>query len=239
MAMGKRERLQELAEFCERTEHAPEKDWLEHIERAVLAGQADITMKLVAHALDDGIDADAIAHGPMEHAMKEASNSFKNGKFFVPEILTSSRALEAALFEIEKRQPKAGGRERDSRMPTVLVGTVRDDFHDIGKNLAACMFRARGYHVIDLGVNVPPEKFTEAAKEHHPDVIGLSAGLTTTVGELGHVIDALEAAGIRDGLEVYVSGVPVTQKLADEVGADKYCADLSDSLDYLEEFVLE
>lgn len=235
----RKEDLNELESFLARTKHAEEGEWLAHIEKAILAGETDLSMGLAAHALDDGVDPDAIERGPMVSSMRQAGQLFKDGDFFIPEIIMSTRALKAALYEVERRFPKTRDGEPDPRLPTVMLGTVKGDYHDIGKNLAGAMFQARGYRVIDLGVDVPAKRFAEAAEEHRPDVIGLSAMLTTTVGQLELVMRALEEAGIRDELEVYVSGVPVTQKLADEIGADKYCADLGESLDYLEEFVLE
>lgn len=234
MPDAKKTELEELADFHENVGHASRETWLSQIKEAILLGQPDLAMGIAAHAMDDGISPDDIVEEPMTSGMKEVGAAFKNGRFFIPEIIMSTRAVNAVLFEIRKRYP---GRGNDPKMPTVLIGTVKGDFHDVGKNLAAIMFEARGFHVIDLGVNVPAEEFVRAVREHHPDVLGLSAMLTMTVGELGTVIEALEKAGLRDGLAVYVSGVPVTQKLADEIGADRHCEDLGDSLDYLEEFV--
>lgn len=229
----------ELRQFYESTGHAEASEWLSHIQGSVLLGEAEIAMGLVEHAIADGIDPTDIAEGPLVASMTAVGNDFKSGEFYIPDVLMSSRALHAALFELRKHLPEDPEEDYDPRLPTILIGTVAGDLHDIGKNIASLMFQVKGYRVIDLGIDVTADRFVKAARKYRPDVIGLSALLTTTIGEMGKVIQALERAGIRDNLEVYVSGAPVTQEFADQIGADKYCADVNESLEYVKEFVLK
>jgi len=146
----------------------------------------------------------------------------------------SSRASHAALFALQSASD-APALTKDRGV--VVVGTVAGDLHDIGKNIASLMLQCERFEVIDLGIDVVPEVFVRAIREHKPIVVGLSALLTTTVGEMRKVIEAIEEAGLRDDVKVYVSGLPVTQEYADEIGADHYCEDARDTVDYVESLI--
>lgn len=231
---------QEMHDALDSMEHAASEEWFEAIEDAIREGEAELTMRVLRKAIADGIDPWEIAQGPLVDSMSAVGKDFKAGDFYIPDVLMSSRALQAALFVLRDYAPDAavagvGGVADGNAKLVVLIGTVAGDLHDIGKNIAAIMFEINGYEVIDLGIDVVPAVFVDATRKYHPDVIGLSALLTTTVGEMRNTIAALEKAGLRKGVKVYVSGTPISQEFADEIGADHFCADVRDSLDYLAE----
>ena len=154
----------------------------------------------------------------MMPAMDEVGRRFECSEFFVPELLLSARAMKGALELVRPLLARRG----DKPVGRVVVGTVRGDLHDIGKNLVAAMLEGGGFEVIDLGVNVPPEKFVATAKEKDAQVVALSALLTTTMPAMKTTIEAIRQAGLGDRVKVFVGGAPVTQKFADEIGADGY-----------------
>ena len=151
-------------------------------------------------------------------AMAEIGQRFEKGKAFVPQLLMASRAMKAAL-EIVK--PLMAGDNADAKS-RVVIGTVKGDLHDIGKNLVAAMLEGNGFEVVNLGIDITADAFVEAVREHKPDLLCLSALLTTTMDYMRKVIAALEAAGLRQQVKVMVGGAPVTQDFADEIGADGY-----------------
>lgn len=201
------------------------------IKEAVLDGDAEQTMSLVKEALAAGITPDDIVEHALIESMSAVGRDFKSGDFYIPDVLMSSRASHAALFVLQSA-PNAQPLTKDRG--TVVVGTVAGDLHDIGKNIASLMLQCERFDVIDLGIDVVPEEFVKAIREHKPIVVGLSALLTTTIGEMRKVIEAVDAAGLRDDVKIYVSGLPVTQAYADEIGADHYCEDARDTIDYVE-----
>ena len=219
-----------LGESDAKTQPAAHREMFERIKEAVLDGDAEQTMSLVKEALAQGADADdVIAHALVE-SMSAVGRDFKSGDFYIPDVLMSSRASHAALFILQSASnERAATKDRG----VVVVGTVAGDLHDIGKNIASLMLQCERFEVIDLGIDVVPEVFVQAVREHHPIVVGLSALLTTTVGEMRKVIEAIEAAGLRDDVKIYVSGLPVTQEFADEIGADHYCEDARDTIEYV------
>jgi 5-methyltetrahydrofolate--homocysteine methyltransferase len=154
-------------------------------------------------------------------SLEEVGARFERGDFFVPEMLIAARAMQGALDILRPLLAETGAKP----IGTYVMGTVKGDVHDIGKNLVDIMLEGAGFNVIDLGVQVAPEKFVEAIQEHKPDVVGFSAFLTTTMPMFKANINALEKAGIRDDVIVMVGGAPVTQEYADAVGADGYAAD--------------
>ena len=203
----------------------------ELIKQAVLDGDAEQTMGLVKKALADGIDPNDIVTHALVESMSAVGRDFKSGDFYIPDVLMSSRASHAALFALQSA-PNARAITKDRGV--VVVGTVAGDLHDIGKNIASLMLQCNRFEVVDLGIDVVPEVFVRAIREHHPIVVGLSALLTTTIGEMRKVIEAVEAAGLRQDVKIYVSGLPVTQEFADEIGADHYCEDARDTIEYVE-----
>ncbi len=154
----------------------------------------------------------------MVPAMNEVGRRFECSEYFVPELLLSARAMKSAL---ELIRPGLAATDLPSA-GRVVIGTVKGDLHDIGKNLVAAMLEGGGYDVIDLGVNVDPQRFVEAVKDKRPQVVALSALLTTTMPAMKATIDALEAAGVREQVKVLIGGAPVTQHYAEEIGADGY-----------------
>lgn len=205
------------------------------IKEAVLDGDAEQTMALVKEALAAGITPDDIVEHALIASMSAVGRDFKSGDFYIPDVLMSSRASHAALFVLQQSAPNAQALSKDRG--TVVVGTVAGDLHDIGKNIASLMLQCERFEVIDLGIDVIPEVFVEAIREHKPIVVGLSALLTTTMGEMRKVIEAIDAAGLHDDVKVYVSGLPVTQAYANEIGADHYCEDARDTIDYVKSLI--
>lgn len=191
---------------------------LEKISTAILEGDADSTPALAQKAIDQGIAPKTILDDGMVVGMNEVGARFRRGDMFVPEVLMSADAMQAGLGVLRPLLARAGVK----MLGTVLLGTVKGDLHDIGKNLVGMMCEGAGFDVIDLGFNVPPEKFIDAIKEHQPDIVGMSALLTTTMRSMGHTIKAIEEAGLRDQIKIMVGGAPVDRDFAERIGADGY-----------------
>jgi 5-methyltetrahydrofolate--homocysteine methyltransferase len=191
-----------------------------------LVGNAPSVKALVEDGLEDGMDPSSMLYDALIPSLEEVGARFERGDYFVPEMLIAARAMQGALDIL---RPLLADTDAN-RVGTFLMGTVKGDVHDIGKNLCNIMLEGAGFTVIDLGVNVAPEKFVEAIGEHQPDVVGFSAFLTTTMPMFKANINALDKAGIRDDVIVMVGGAPVTQEYADAVGADGYSADASSAV---------
>lgn len=191
---------------------------LEKISTTIIEGDAESTPGLVQKALDQGLAPKNILDDGMVVGMNEVGARFKRGDMFVPEVLMSADAMQAGLVVLRPLLVAAGVR----MLGTVVLGTVKGDLHDIGKNLVGMMCEGAGFEVVDLGFNVPPEKFISAIKEHQPDIVGMSALLTTTMRSMGHTIKAIEEAGLRDQLKIMVGGAPVDRDFAERIGADGY-----------------
>lgn len=206
----------------------------EKIRQSIVDGDAEKTMHYVRLALEADINLESLISDVLVDSMNSVGKDFRNGDFFVPDVLMSSRALDAALYVLDDAGAfKLIQKERHKEGESVLIGTVAGDLHDIGKNIAGLLLRCEGYKVIDLGIDVGPAAFAKAVKENKPQVMGLSALLTTTVGEMKAIIDELSKENVRDDVRVYVSGAPVTQEFADSIGADHYCPDARDTVDYV------
>jgi len=206
---------------------------LDEIKDATIAGNRDKTVEAIDQALADGnAPGDIIQNGLIE-AMAVVGEKFKNNEIYVPEMLIAARAMKAGLAKLK---PMMVGEEMKS-LATVVLGTVKGDLHDIGKNLVGIMMEGAGMNVIDLGVDISPEKFAEAVKNEKPGFIGLSALLTTTMPAMKQTIDALENEGIRKDVKVLVGGAPVTQKFADEIGADGYAENAAEVVDRVKELL--
>jgi len=188
-----------------------------------LIGNAPEVKDLTVAGLADGMDPEKMLYDALIPSLEEVGARFERGDFFVPEMLIAARAMQGALDILRPLLAETGAQT----IGTYVMGTVKGDVHDIGKNLVNIMLEGAGFTVWDLGVNVAPEKFIEAIQEHKPDVVGFSAFLTTTMPMFKANINALEKAGIRDDVIVMVGGAPVTQAYADAVGADGYAADAS------------
>jgi methylmalonyl-CoA mutase cobalamin-binding domain/chain len=188
-----------------------------------LVGNAPEVKDLVNQGLEDGLGPETMLYDALIPSLEEVGARFERGDYFVPEMLIAARAMQGALDILRPLLAETGARQ----VGTYVMGTVKGDVHDIGKNLVNIMLEGAGFTVYDLGVNVAPETFVEQIKEHKPDIVGFSAFLTTTMPMFKANINALEKAGIRDEVIVMVGGAPVTQEYADAVGADGYAADAS------------
>ena len=185
---------------------------------AILAGRSDDAAAATRDAIADGAAPQDLINGQMIRAMSEVGQRFQDGKAFVPQLLMAGRAMKSAL---EILKPMMAGTASTS-LGKVVIGTVKGDLHDIGKNLVASMLEGCGFEVVNIGIDVSADTFIEAVRENQPDILCMSALLTTTMGYMKEVIDALERAGIRDQVKIMVGGAPVTQGFADEIGADGY-----------------
>ena len=185
---------------------------------AILTGNAKKAEEVTKAALEAKCEASELLGKYMIPAMDEVGKRFEANEFFVPELLIAARAMKMSL-EILTPSMTAEGLEATGR---VVIGTVKGDLHDIGKNLVASMLEGGGFEVVDLGVDVSPEKFVEAAQQKDGTIVALSALLTTTMTMMKSVIEALEAAGVRQSTKVIIGGAPITQQYADEIGADGF-----------------
>lgn len=185
---------------------------------AILTGNFKAAREITQQALAAGVDPGVLVHEQMIPAMDEVGRRYEANEYFVPELLISARAMKAAL-ELIRPLLTARGTEPAGR---VVIGTVKGDLHDIGKNLVAAMLEGAGFEVIDLGVDVSPEKFITALNERHASLVAMSALLTTTMNSMKTTVEALKAAGVRNKVKIMIGGAPVTQKYADEIGADGY-----------------
>ena len=190
----------------------------ERLFRAILNGKSEEAAAATKEAIEQGIAPADLINGQMIRAMGEIGQRFQDGKAFVPQLLMAGRAMKAAL---ELLKPMLSGSASTS-IGKVVIGTVKGDLHDIGKNLVASMLEGCGFEVVNIGIDVSADTFIQAVKENQPDILCMSALLTTTMGYMKEVINALEAAGIRNQVKVMVGGAPVTQGFADEIGADGY-----------------
>ena len=210
-------------------EEAGNMSTLDEIKESVIAGSAKKAKELTEKAVAEGIDASTILNDSLIAGMNVIGVRFKNAEVYVPEVLMSARAMHTGLAVVKPLIVSAGIKEK----AVVAIGTVKGDLHDIGKNLVIMMLEGAGYKVIDLGVDVPAEKFVKAVEEYNPQVIGLSALLTTTMTQMQETVRQLQT--YRDKVKVIVGGAPVSEKFATEIGADGYAADAASAVDIVEE----
>ena len=206
---------------------------LKELYDATLVGNQPRVIELTNEGLNTGVTPETLLFDALIPSLEEVGARFERGDFFVPEMLIAGKAMSKAL-EILRPLLAETGVETIGKF---LIGTVKGDVHDIGKNLVDIMLEGAGFEVIDLGVQVPPEKFVEAIREHEPDVVGFSAFLTTTMPMFKVNINALEKAGLREKVIVMVGGAPVTQEYADSIGADGYAADASGAVKRAKELI--
>ena len=188
-----------------------------------LVGNRPEVLSLTRQGLEMGLGPETLLYEALIPSLEEVGARFERGDFFVPEMLIAGKAMAGALEILRPLLAETGAQT----IGKIVMGTVKGDVHDIGKNLVNIMFEGAGFEVIDLGVQVAPEKFLDAIREHQPDIVGFSAFLTTTMPMFKANINALEKAGMRDQVIVMVGGAPVTQEYADVVGADGYASDAS------------
>jgi 5-methyltetrahydrofolate--homocysteine methyltransferase len=198
---------------------------LKEMQEALIAGKKGDVESLVDQALAAGMPAGTILNEGLIPGMERLGVQFKNNEVFIPEVLVAARAMNAGMAKLEPHLAKAGIKPRG----IVVIGTVKGDLHDIGKNLVAMMLRGNGYKIVDLGVDVPAEKYLEAAKTSGASVIALSALLTTTMVQMKAVIEAVEKAGL--GIPVVVGGAPVTRDYADQIRARGYAPDAASAVE--------
>lgn len=204
---------------------------LEQIRECVIAGNAKNIKEYTDRAVDDGLDVSIILNDGLIAGMNVIGALFKNNEIYVPEVLMAARTMHTGLAVIKPLIVSAGIKEKG----VVAIGTVKGDMHDIGKNLVIMMLEGAGYKVIDLGIDVPTEKVLQVVEEQHPQVIGLSALLTTTMPQMREAVKALQP--YRDKVKTIVGGAPVTEKFAREIGADGYAADAASAVETVSELI--
>jgi 5-methyltetrahydrofolate--homocysteine methyltransferase len=191
------------------------------LTQTLMEGNVGKLIPLVNEALEAGRPAGEILNNELIAGMVLVGEKMADGEMFIPEVLMTARAMQAAV-EVLKPRLSAG---ESSSAGRIVIGTVKGDLHDIGKNLVAIMLDSSGFEVVDLGVDVAPDTFVDAIKKHQPDIVGLSALLTTTLPMIRATVDAIKTSGIASDLKIIVGGAPVTQAFADEAGADDYAPD--------------
>ena len=204
--------------ICIREEQHQQEDKLKPLYEAIVAGKLEPAVEITRQAIAEGVAPQMIINNYMIKAMGEVGQRFQDGKAFVPQLLMAGRAMKGAL---ELLKPLLAG-SASTTIGKIVIGTVKGDLHDIGKNLVASMLEGCGFEVINIGIDVTCDKFVEAVKENHADILCMSALLTTTMTYMKEVIQALEEAGIRNQVKVMIGGAPVSQGVADEIGADGY-----------------
>jgi len=202
-------------------------DILQKIVSNLYDGEDQEVAELVQEALDQGLEPGEILRGGLIAGMDEVGRDFKAGDLFVPEVLIAARAMHAGMNVL---RPLLADSDVVSAGKCV-IGTVKGDLHDIGKNLVKMMLEGAGFETIDLGTDVGPEAFVEAVQEHQPQLVGMSALLTTTMVQMKATIEALEESGLRQSVKIMVGGAPVTDAFARQIGADAYAADAASAID--------
>ncbi|NCO24029.1 MAG: cobalamin-binding protein [bacterium] len=206
---------------------------LKNVSEALQRGDAEKVAELVKQALEENLTPKKILEDGLIKGMSIIGEKFKKNEVYVPEVLIAARAMHAGMDVLRPKLVETGVKN----IGKVAIGTVKGDLHDIGKNLVKMMLEGAGFEVVDLGVDVSVDKFVEAVKEHQPNIIGMSALLTTTMVNMPEVIKALDIAGLRDKVKVMVGGAPITQNYANQIGADGYSPDAASAADKAKTFV--
>jgi 5-methyltetrahydrofolate--homocysteine methyltransferase len=202
-------------------------DVLKQIVEVLYQGDNESVSSLTQKALDEGIEPGEVLKNGLLAGMEQVGVDFRAGDLFVPEVLISARAMHAGMDVL---RPLLSESDMASS-GKIVIGTVQGDMHDIGKNLVGMMLEGGGFEVIDIGIDLPPDKFVEVVKAERPNIVGMSALLTTTMQNMRHTIDALENAGLREEVSVIIGGAPVTKEYADEIGADGYAPDAGSAVE--------
>ena len=205
----------------------------EKFYKALSEGSMEGVKKLTQEALNRGESAESILRQGLIKAMDQIGVKFKNCEIYIPEVLIAARAMHAGLGVLKPILAKS----TTSTMAKIVLGTVKGDLHDIGKNLVGMMLEGGGFEVVDIGIDAPPEKFIEAAKEHGARVIGMSALLTTTMMQMKATIEKAKAAGLSSRLKIMVGGAPVTAEFAKQIGADGYAPDAASAVGKVKELL--
>ncbi len=200
---------------------------------ALSQGKIGEVQRLTRESLDGGETAEVILKQGLLPAMDRIGVRFKSGEVYIPEVLIAARAMHAGMAILKPILSKSTG----SMAGKVVIGTVKGDLHDIGKNLVIMMLEGGGFEVVDLGIDLHPDKFIEAIRIHQPQVLGMSALLTTTIIEMKNTIEAIQKAGFRDKVKIIVGGAPVTEKFAKDIGADGYGPDAASAVDLVRSLV--
>jgi 5-methyltetrahydrofolate--homocysteine methyltransferase len=202
-------------------------DIMQQIASNLYEGEDEAVAALVQQALDEGLQPGEILQGGLIAGMDEVGRDFKAGDLFVPEVLIAARAMHAGMNVLRPLLAESDA----SSAGKYLIGTVKGDLHDIGKNLVKMMLEGAGFETIDLGTDVEPQVFVDAVREHQPQLIGMSALLTTTMVQMKATIEALQEAGVRDQVKIMVGGAPVTAAFSEQIGADAYAPDAATAVD--------
>ena len=206
---------------------------LNNISESLQRGAAEKVEELVKKALEEKLIPKDILENGLIKGMDIIGAKFKKNEVYVPEVLIAARAMHAGMSILRPKLAETGVKN----IGTIVIGTVKGDLHDIGKNLVKMMLEGAGFEVIDLGIDVSTDKFVEAVKEHKPNIIAMSALLTTTMVNMPEVIKALEAAGLRDKVKIMIGGAPITQNYADQIGADGCSPDAASAVDKAKTFI--
>ncbi|AET66810.1 methyltransferase cognate corrinoid protein [Desulfosporosinus orientis DSM 765] len=194
---------------------------LTKVSVAVVEGDIDLVQELTQQAIENGLEPLVIINEGLTRGIKIVGDNFGAGKFFLPDLLLGAKAMDAGIKILE---PLLDGAQQESK-GKVLIGTVQGDLHEIGKNIVGMMLKTSGFEVVDLGVDVPSARFIEKVKELKPNILGISALLTTTVDKQKEIIEILQEEGLRDQIKVMIGGAPINQAWADKIGADGYAED--------------
>ena len=208
-------------------------DVLGQISNAVIEGRVKDIPDLTNTALSSGLTAKDILDKGLMPGMDVIGAEFKKGKKFVPEVLLSARTMQASLGILKPLLAQAGAKMSGK----VILGTVKGDLHDIGKSLVGMLLEGSGFEVVDLGKDVPPEKFVDSVKQEKPNIVAMSALLTTTMRSMGHTMTALKEAGLRETVKVMIGGAPVTMEFAKQIGADGYASNAPAAVELAKKFV--
>jgi corrinoid protein of di/trimethylamine methyltransferase len=199
----------------------------EKMANELIAGKQDQVVKLAQEAIDKGAAAREVLDKGLLAGMDVVGQRFKAGDMFIPEVLLCARCMHAAMDILRPLLSEGDA----AGVGTYVIGTVEGDLHDIGKNLVSMMLQGAGFNVVDLGTNITPQQFVEAVKQHRPNVLGMSALLTTTMPKMEETIQALSEAGIRDQVKIMAGGAPVTQDFVEKIGADAYGANAASAVE--------
>ncbi len=202
-------------------------DILQKIASNLYSGEDQVVAELVQKALDQGLPPGEILKGGLIAGMDEVGRDFKAGDLFVPEVLIAARAMHAGMAVLRPLLAESD----TASVGKFVIGTVKGDLHDIGKNLVKMMLEGAGFETIDLGTDVEPQAFVKAVRQHQPRLVGMSALLTTTMVQMKSTVEALEEAGLRESVKVMIGGAPVTDAFAREIGADAYAPDAASAVD--------
>ena len=206
---------------------------LNKVSESLQRGDAEKVEELVKQALEENLLPKDILGNGLIKGMDIIGAKFKKNEVYVPEVLIAARAMHTGMSVLRPKLAETGVKN----IGKVAIGTVKGDLHDIGKNLVKMMLEGAGFEVIDLGTDVSVDKFVEVVKVHQPNIVGMSALLTTTMVNMPEVIKALETAGLRDKVKIIIGGAPITQNYADQIGADAYSPDAASAVDNAKSFI--